>query len=793
MKFTLSWLKQYLKTDASLEDICERLSALGLVVGEVEDRTKELAAFTICEVVEAGKHPNADRLTLCKVNTGEKIIQVVCGGSNVRTGMKSVLAQPGDVIPANGMTLKTGEVRGEASQGMLCSLDELKLGTATDGSIMDIAADAPVGEAYAPWAGVDDAVITIEITPNRGDCLGVYGIARDLAASGLGELIHLEDVKVEGTFKSPITVSIDDAVRNAYPVFGSRLIRNVKNGPSPEWLQQRLLAIGLRPISILVDITNYFTFDRGRPLHVFDADKLKGNLKVHFANGGEKLKALDEKEYTLDKDMVLISDDNGPQSLGGIMGGEATGCTDDTTNVLLEAAFFDSIITAITGRKLGINSDARFRFERMVDPTTILPGIEAATQMIIDLCGGEASETMITGETPNLSTSFPYSPTRVKTLGGTDVSEDRQKEILTHLGFTVETKGKDWVLTRPSWRPDIHGPADIVEEILRIEGYDNIPSLPFTAPLDNPILTPTQKRRFMVRDVMAGRGLVEVMTYSFLSEELAKEFGGNDTKLRLLNPISQELSTMRPSILPNLLNSTSHNQNHSIMDVALFEVGPQYKDNTPEGQELVATGIRVGHHSQTSWNQKKEPADMFDAKADALAVLEACGVKKVQLTREAPHYYHPGRSGTLKQGKNILGHFGEIHPRQIKQFDLKGPVVGFEVILSNLQPPKVKAAKAQLELPNLLPVERDFAFVVDQSVEADAVLSAATKGAGKLFHEIRLFDVFEGASLGEGKKSLALRVTLQPKDKTLTDEELQQVSQDVIAEVERKTNGVLRA
>jgi phenylalanyl-tRNA synthetase beta chain len=793
MKFTLSWLKQYLKTDASLEDICDRLSALGLVVDEVENRAKELAAFTICEVIEAGKHPNADRLTLCKVNTGKKTIQVVCGGTNVRTGMKSVLAQPGDVIPANSMTLKTGEVRGEESQGMLCSLDELKLGTSTDGSIMDIAEDAPVGEAYAPWAGLDDAVITIEITPNRGDALGVYGIARDLAASGLGELIPLEDVKVEGTFKSPISVSIDDEAQNACPVFGSRLIRNVKNGPSPEWLQQRLLAIGLRPISILVDITNYFTFDRGRPLHVFDADKVRGNLRVHLAKGGEKLKALDEKEYRLGEDMVLISDDNGPQSLGGIMGGEETRCTDSTTNVLLEAAFFDSIVTTITGRKLGINSDARFRFERTVDPTTILPGIEAATQLIIDLCGGEASEILLTGEVPDLNATFPYSPTRVKTLGGTDVSEERQKEILTHLGFAIEPKGKDWMLTRPTWRPDIHGPADIVEEILRMEGYDAIPSLPFTAPLENPILTPTQKRRFMVRDVMAGRGLTEVMTYSFLSTELAKEFGGDDPKLNLLNPISQELSTMRPSILPNLLHSVNHNQNHSIMDVALFEVGPQYKDNTPEGQSLVASGLRVGNHNQSSWNQKKEPVDMYDAKADALAVLEACGMKKVQLTREAPNYYHPGRSGALKQGKNILGYFGEIHPRQIKHFDLKGTVVGFEVILSNLQPPKTKTAKAKLDLPNLLPVERDFAFVVDQSVEADAVLSAATKGAGKLFQNIRLFDVFEGASLGEDKKSLALRITLQPKDKTLTDEELQQISQDVIAEVERKTNGVLRA
>lgn len=793
MKFTLSWLKQYLKTDASLEEICDRLSALGLVVDEVENRAKELAAFTICEVTEAGKHPNADRLTLCKVNTGEKTIQVVCGGTNVRTGMKSVLAQPGDVIPANGMTLKAGEVRGEESQGMLCSLDELKLGTSTDGSIMDIAEDAPVGEAYAPWAGLDDAVITIEITPNRGDALGVYGIARDLAASGLGKLIPLEDVKVEGTFKSPITVNIQSEAQNACPVFGSRLIRNVKNGPSPEWLQQRLLAIGLRPISILVDITNYFTFDRGRPLHVFDADKVQGNLRVHLSKGGEKLKALDEKEYRLGEGMVLISDDKGPQSLGGIMGGEETGCTDSTTNVLLEAAFFDSIVTAITGRKLGINSDARFRFERTVDPTTILPGIEAATQLIIDLCGGEASEILLTGEVPDLSATFPYSPTRVKTLGGTDVSEERQKEILTHLGFTIDHKGKDWMLTRPTWRPDIHGPADVVEEVLRIEGYDAIPSLPFTAPLENPILTPTQKRRFMVRDVMAGRGLTEVMTYSFLSEELAKEFGGDDPKLNLLNPISQELSTMRPSILPNLLNSATHNQNHSIMDVALFEVGPQYKNNTPEGQDLVASGLRVGNHNQTSWNQKKEPVDIYDAKADALAVLDACGVKKVQLTREAPNYYHPGRSGTLKQGKNILGYFGEIHPRQVKHFDLKGPVIGFEVIVSNLQPPKIKTAKAKLDLPNLLPVERDFAFVVDQSVEADAVLSAATKGAGKLFHNIRLFDVFEGASLEEGKKSLALRVTLQPKDKTLTDEELQQISQDVIAEVERKTNGVLRA
>lgn len=793
MKITLSWLKQHLKTDASLDDICNRLSALGLVVDDVEDRAKELAPFTICEVIEAGKHPNADRLTLCKVNTGKEIIQVVCGGTNVRQGMKSVLAQPGAIIPESGMKLKAGNVRGEDSNGMLCSLNELKLGTATDGSVMDIGDDAPVGEVYAKWAQLDDAIIEIEVTPNRGDCLGIYGVARDLAASGLGELIPLDVPKVPGQYDSPVTVSIADDARHACPVFGSRLIRNVKNGPSPEWLQQRLLSIGLRPISALVDITNYFTFDRGRPLHVFDADKVKGNLTVHMAKGGEKLLALDENEYILDSDTVVISDDNGPESLGGIMGGEETGCTDETTNVILEAAFFDSVVTAITGRKLGVLSDARYRFERTVDPTTIEPGIEAATQMILDLCGGEPSHTMMTGDVPDLTLSFDYSPDRVETLGGVVIPESRQEEILSKLGFTIDKKGSDWSLTRPSWRPDIEGPADIVEEVLRVEGYDCIPSKPFSAPLHAPILTPAQERRFIARDVLAGRGLVEAVTYSFVSNDIAKEFGNSDSNLRLLNAISQEMDTMRPSIVPNLLHSAIHNQNHSIMDVALFEVGPQYRDNTPDGQDLVACSLRIGQLNQAGWNQAKELVDMFTAKADALAVLEANGVKRAQLTRDVPSYYHPGRAGAFVQGKNVLGYFGELHPRLKKLFDWKGPAVACEIILSNLPQPKTKVAKPKLDLPSQLPVDRDFAFVVDEDVSADAVLAAATKGSGKLFHTIRLFDVFAGNSVGEGKKSLALRITLQPVEKSLTDEEIQAISQGVIDEVNKRVGGVLRA
>jgi len=788
MKFTLSWLKEHLKTTATLDEICERLTSLGLVVDAVEDKAQELAPFKICHVVEAGKHPNADRLTLCKVDTGSEIIQVICGAPNARTGIKAILARPGAVIPATGDVFKVGNIRGEESQGMMCSAEELKLTGGIEGQIIELPADAPVGEVYATWAKLDDALIEIEVTPNRGDCLGVYGVARDLAASGLGELIPLALPKINTFGASPLKVILD--ANTSCPVFGGRLIKGVKNGPSPEWLQQRLLSIGLRPISALVDITNYFTFDRGRPLHVFDAAKVRGNLTVTTSKGGEVFAGLDDKEYTLSPDMTIIKDDSQIQAIGGIMGGLHSGCSDETTDVYLEAAFWDPVLTAVTGRKLGLITDARYRFERFVDPHTILSGLEAATQMILDLCGGEASDIDLAGTIPETTRVIPFDATRVQTLGGVEMDTGTAHTYLSKLGLKVQGQN----VTTPTWRPDIEGSADLVEEILRLYGYDNIPSTPYQALIETPPLTPVQERRFMARDVLAGRGMTEAVTWSFMSDTKAKLFGWTDENLKLTNPISQEMNCMRPSILPNLMEAALKNHNRGEDHAELFEVGPCYRGTGENDQDLVAAGLRSGTSGDKNWQTAIRPVDVYDAKEDALAVLEACGTKRqnLQITREAPSWYHPGRSGALKQGRNVLAYFGEIHPSLIKQFDLKGPVVGFEVILNALSKPKAKAPKSDLVLSPFMAVERDFAFVVEKSVDANTVVTAALKGAGKLASDAVIFDVFEGPSLGEGKKSLALRLTLQPSDKTLNDEELSQISTAVIQEVARQAGGSLR-
>lgn len=788
MKFTLSWLKEHLKTTATLEEICDRLTSLGLVVDSIEDKARELAPFTICHVVEAGKHPNADRLTLCKVDTGSEIIQVICGAPNARTGIKAILARPGAVIPSTGDVFKVGSIRGEESQGMMCSAEELKVGGGIEGQIIELPADAPVGQVYATWAKLDDALIEIEVTPNRGDCLGVYGVARDLAASGLGELISLPTPQIKTFGSSPLKVILD--ANTSCPVFGGRLIKGVKNGPSPEWLQQRLLSIGLRPISALVDITNYFTFDRGRPLHVFDAAKVRGNLTVTTSKGGEVFAGLDDKEYTLSPDMTIIKDDTHIQAIGGIMGGLHSGCSDDTTDVYLEAAFWDPISTAITGRKLGLITDARYRFERFVDPHSILPGLEAATQMILDLCGGEASDIDLVGALPQTTKVISFDSTRVQSLGGVEMDEGTAHAYLSKLGFKVQ--GHD--VTTPTWRPDIEGSADLVEEIIRLYGYDNIPSIPYQALIETPPLTPTQERRFMARDVLAGRGMVEAVTWSFMSDTKAKLFGCADENLKLINPISQEMNCMRPSILPNLMEAALKNHNRGEAHMEVFEVGPSYRGTGENDQDLVAAGLRSGVSGDKNWQTAIRPVDVYDAKEDALAVLEACGTKRqnIQITREAPHWYHPGRSGALKQGRNVLAYFGEIHPSLIKQFDLKGAVVGFEVILNALSKPKAKAPKSDLVLSPFMAVERDFAFVVEKSIDANTVVTAALKGAGKLASDAVIFDVFEGVSVGEGKKSLALRLTLQPSDKTLNDEELSQISTAVIQEVARQAGGSLR-
>ena len=799
MQFTFSWLKEHLKTDASLEEITDRLSMLGLEVEGIDDQGEALAAFVIGYVKEAKQHPNADRLQLCIVDAGSGDEQVVCGAPNARAGMKGVFAPSGSYIPGSDMTLKPSKIRGEDSNGMLCSEREMGLSDDHEG-IIELPEDAPVGEGWAKWAGLDDAVIDIALTPNRGDCASVRGIARDLAAAGLGTLKPLDETKIVGSFESPIKWQRDfsgDAV-GACPMVVGRSFRNVKNGESPKWLQDRLRAIGLRPISALVDITNWSTFDLGRPLHVFDADKVSGNFIMRFAKPGEKLEALDEREYALEDSMIVIADDNGPQAIGGVMGGMRSGCSETTTNVFLEVALFDPIRVAETGRKLGIISDARYRFERGIDPTSVEWGAEVASRMILDICGGEASELTLAGEMPAWEQSETLRTSRVMSLGGIDVPVAEQNKILSVLGFEPEIDGDALRCAVPPWRPDIEGEADLVEEVLRIHGYDDIPALPLPneAVVPNPVRNAAQGRVETIRRVLATNGLVEAVTYSFLDAKTVALFGDVPDSLRLVNPISADLDTMRPSVLPNLITAIARNQARGIENPNLFEVGPQYADDTPEGQAMVAAGVRSGQTGSRNWAIRAEPVDAFHAKADVMAALSAVGapVANIQVSADAPDWYHPGRSGCLRLGPNVLAQFGELHPRVAAAMGVDGPISVFEIFIDKIPPRKSKggAAKPLLTLSSFQPVRRDFAFVVDEDVAAGDVLRAIRTVDRTLITDAELFDVYRGKGVDDGKKSLALAVTLQPVEATMTEKEIDEVAEKIVANVTKQTDGVLR-
>jgi phenylalanyl-tRNA synthetase beta chain len=796
MKFTLSWLKEYLETSASVEEIAAGLLGIGLEVEEISDKTKALQAFTVAYVQHADKHPNADKLKLCNVETIDGIKQVVCGAPNARTGIKAIIALPGVTIPVTGQVFAPATIRGSESQAMLCSERELLLSEEHDG-IIDVQGDWPVGTPAATALGLDDPMFYVKVTANRPDALGIYGIARDLAAKGLGTLKPLNAPAVKGTFDSPISVKLDfpAADAKACPLFVGRYIRGVKNGPSPAWLQQRLKAIGLRPISTLVDITNYITFAYARPLHVFDAKKVHGNITARLAKDGETLEALDNKTYTLSSHMTVIADDKGVEGIAGIIGGIPSSCTEETTDVFLEAAYFDPVRTATTGRKLGINSDARYRFERGIDPAFTPTGAEISTQMILDLCGGEASNLVIAGKVPETKRAITLRRARVKQLGGLDCPWADQLRILRALGFTVTDAAAGASCLVPSWRPDVHGEADLVEEICRIVGLENIPYAEMERPsaVARPVLTPLQKRMLSARRTLAQRGFNEAVTYAFLDHENAKRFGGGQKSLQLANAISSELTDMRPSLLANLIAAAGRNIARSFSDFAISEIGHAYAGDKPEDETLRAAGIRQGASAPKQWLGGARNVDAFDVKADVLAVLEASGLaaSTLQVVQGAPAWFHPGRSGTIQMGpKNQIAWFGELHPGLLAEMDVKGPIVGFEMVLNAIPAPKQKGtAKAALVLSDLMPLSRDFAFVVDAGIQASELLKAA-KGADKaLISDAQVFDVFK---LPDGKVSLAVSVVLQPKDKTLTDEEIDSTSQKIIAAVGKATGAVLR-
>ena len=809
MKFTLSWLRDHLDTHAGVEEIAAALTDLGLEVEEIENPADTLGAFRICRVIEAVQHPNADRLRLCRVeawpngpDAPPEEVQVVCGAPNARTGLVGVFAPTGTHIPGTGVDLKPGVIRGVESNGMLCSEREMMISDDHDG-IIELPEDAPMGARFIDYRDLNDPVIDIAITPNRPDALGVRGVARDLAARGIGTLKPAVTEAVPGVFTSPISVTLKDDVKDkACPLFVGRYIRNVKNGPSPDWLQARIRAIGLRPINALVDMTNFFTYDRARPLHVFDADKVTGDIHVRLSQSGEMLLALDGKDYSFDDAMTLICDDSGPEAIGGVMGGEGSGCTEETVNVFIESAWFDPVRTAATGRKLKINSDARYRFERGVDPEFAAEGMELATRLVLDMCGGEPSELVIAGAAPDTARSYDLRADRINTLVGMDVPPPEQTRILETLGFGV-TAGDPMSVSVPPWRPDVNGEADLVEEIARVASLTKLEAKPLpradTGALKR-TLTPMQRRVSTVRRALAAQGMNECVTYTFVASKEAELFGGGADALKLDNPISSEMSDMRPNPLPGLLAAAARNQARGFKDLALFEVGAGFHGAEPGEQTSVAAGIRVGHAGGRDWTAALRGLDFFDTKADVVAALTALGapVDRLQTDRSAAGYFHPGRSAALKLGPKVtIAEIGELHPKVIEGMDIDGPAVAFVIHLENIPFPKARTkARPALKLHDLQAVERDFAFVVDARTEAEDIRRAA-RGADKaLIEDVRVFDVFDGSKavsqLGEGKKSVAIAVRLQPKDHTLKDEEIEAIGARIVASVEKATGGTLR-
>ncbi len=800
MKFTVNWLKRHLETDASAEEICEKLTDIGLELEEFEDKAAEFAPFKVALIESAEKHPDADKLKVCTVKTENGNVQVVCGAPNARSGMKGIFAPDKTYIPGLDVTLKKTKIRGIESCGMMVSEREMCLSDEHDG-IIEVDDKYEIGTPMSEVFGLDEKVVEIGLTPNRADCAGVRGIARDLAAAGLGTLKDQDESAVNGTFKSDIDVKIEDT-DGCYAFYG-RQFKNLKNGPSPAWLQNMLKSIGLRPISALVDITNLMTMDQCRPLHVYDADKVKGNIIVRTAKEGETLDALNDKSYTTLGGEVAITDESGILGLGGIVGGTSTGCEEDTTNVFLECALFNPTRTARAGRDLSVSSDARYRFDRGVDPAFAAPGIEMATRLILELCGTDetqVSEIVKAGDEPSDIREITFDPAYTQKLCGIDIDPLEQVRILQALGFICEPKAATYRVVPPSWRSDIEGPACLTEEVTRIYGYDKIE--PVSVRSEKAVTAPAETQNLCnarsARAAMASIGLNECVTWSFMPKDLAQHFGSNDNPaLTLKNPISSELDQMRPSILPNLIEAAGRNESRGFADVALCEVGPVFRSAKPDGQDYIAGGIRAGAYTPRHWDERTpaRAVDAYDAKADAMNVLRACGAPadNAQISSDAPTYYHPGRSGVLRLGKNVIAQFGEIHPAVLEEMGIKTPMVGFEVFLQNIPAARKKGtSKPLLQASSLQPVSKDFAFVVKDDVPAENLERAARAADKKLIADAKVFDVYKGKGIEDGHKSLALDVTIQPVDATLSEEQMEEVMNNIIDAIANKCGGKLR-
>lgn len=794
MKFTLSWLKEHLDTEASLNEICETLTRIGLEVEEVFDPTAGLNDFISARIESVENHPNADKLHVLCVNDGTNKYQVVCGAPNVRVGLVGIFAPEGTLIPLFNERLKRTSIRGVESCGMMCAVDEIGVGTAHD-AIIELPDDTKIGLPAAQVLAIDP-VVEVSITPNRAECLGVRGIARDLAAAGIGKLKPLNIKKTPAKFANPISVKVENPVE--CPVYTARYIKGVNNhAKTPDWMKNRLAAIGIHSISPLVDITNYICYDLARPLHVFDADKLKGSIVVKMAKDGEKFMALNEKEYVLNDKSLGICDDEGVQCLGGVMGGMNKGCTENTVNVLLESALFKPECIAYTGRHLQIDSDSRYRYERWVDPKSNILGSDYATALILEICGGEASELVVAGSEDNYQPQVAYlRPERLESFIGLPVSKEKSMEILQKLGFEVSFENGKIKAVSPSWRGDIEGEHDLVEEVVRMIGLDEIEAKSLISDkFPKEILSQKQHNALIVKHELALRGMYETVTWSFADSDFAQYFRKGHEAILVQNPIVKELNEMRPSILPNLLLAVKNNMARGYSDLALFEVGPEFYGRNPKEQITAASGVRAGQTSKKDWLHASRDYDVFDAKADALAVIAAAKgpYENPQITLDAPEYYHPGRSGTIRLGKNVLAYFGEIHPSILKAFDIKTRVVAFEVNLDNIPTPKkqVKSRK-KLELSAFQPVDKDLAFVVDKNVSANLIISAAKNADRNHITDVRVFDVYEGENLPEGKKSLAISLTFQPVEQTFTDKDIENLMNKVIVEVGKKTGGELR-
>ena len=800
MKFSFSWLKDYLETDLSADEIGDILTDTGLEVESIEDPKKRLGQLSVGEILTVEKHPNADKLKVCEVKSSTGIINIVCGAPNVKSGMKVVVARPGDFIPGLDIHLKSSKIRDVKSEGMMCSERELEISDEHDG-IIELPSETEVGTLFSELVGYEKTVFEIAITPNRPDALGIYGIARDLSASGAGKLRISEIPNVEGLFKPLLNVKLDAEVDSKEcPLFVGRYFRAVENGESPQWLKNRLISIGLSPISALVDITNYLTFDRGRPLHVFDADKLSGGLTVRKSIKGERFHALDDKIYELTEGMIVIADEKEIVSLGGIIGGMKSAVSDKTKNVFLEAAYFDPISIASTGRKLQINSDARYRFERGVDPNFTLSGSNIATKMIIDLCGGEASDVIIAGSVPSLKKKIIFDPKKVKQLIGIEVNSKRQLEILSSLGFLVKEVARKFEIIVPAWRPDVHGEVDIVEEVARINSLANLPSIPMARKdgVLKPLLTESQSRQNLARRVCASLGYMECLSYSFIDKKSVEWFSSNSsTEITLINPISSEMTHMRQSLLPALLKIVEKNQAKGIKSLAIFEQGYCFESNQVGDETYQISALLTGKKSNFNLYNETRPYDIFDTKKDLFKLLSYFNLKvdNLKLERSTPEFLHPKRSARVMLGNKIIAIFGEVSPLVAKNYAIRERINCFTLYLDNVPfPKKKKITRDSLILSNLQTIERDFSFLIDEKTEYGAVKKAINSLKNPLIDKINMVDVFQGEiEKKESKKSLSIRVKFQPLEKTLNDTQIENMCADIISEVSEKVNGILKS